>query len=59
MSTTVRRPEKDVRLRVLLAGAAVAWALLWWSNERIWDALVTWAGLDLDSRSVGSGTDLS
>lgn len=54
MSTTVRRPEKDVRLRVLLVGAAVAWALLWWSNERIWDALVTWAGLDLDSRSVGA-----
>lgn len=54
MSTTLAPRERDVRLRLILVAAAAAWVLAWWANERVWDALVEWAGLDLGSRPVGA-----
>ena len=51
---TGRREGSDVRLRLLLVVGAVAWVCLWLVNERIWDALVEWAGFDLRSRPVGA-----
>ena len=52
MSTTLHRRDSELRLRVLLLAGGVGWLALWWVNERLWDTLVDWAGLDLESRPV-------
>ncbi len=54
MTQTVQGQGGDTRLKVLLAGGAVTWVLLWMANERIWDAIVGWLGLDLASRPVAA-----
>lgn len=52
--TQTTRHGGDARLRLMLAGGAVAWVLLWLVNERLWDAIVGWLGLDLASRPVAA-----
>ena len=51
---TLTLPDRDTRLPALLAGAAAGWVVLWWLNERVWDAAVSWLGLDLASRPVAA-----
>ncbi|MGA8047818.1 MAG: hypothetical protein WCA30_16290, partial [Dermatophilaceae bacterium] len=54
MTTTLHRKDGELRLRGLLLAAALGWVFLWLINERFWDALVRWAGLDLGVRPVGA-----
>ena len=54
MTQTLQKTDGDTRLRLLLAGGAVVWVLLWLANERVWDGLVALLGLDLESRAVGA-----
>ena len=44
-------PSGDARLRLILVGAAVLWAAVYWLNEQLWTPLLGGlVGLDLDSR---------
>jgi len=54
VTQTLQKTDGDTRLRLLLAGGAVVWVLLWLANERVWDGLVALLGLDLESRAVGA-----
>ena len=54
MTTTLNHASRDLRLRILLLAGAAGWILLWMANERLWDALFGWAGLDLTSRPVAA-----
>lgn len=54
MSTTLHRNDSELRLRVLLLAGGLGWLVLWLVNERLWDALVDWVGLDVESRLVGA-----
>ncbi len=47
-------PSERTRTIGVLLGAALVWAALYALNEYIWDALVGWLGLDLQTRVVGA-----
>lgn len=54
MTQTLQKQADGTRLKLFLAGGAAVWVALWVVNERIWDAIVGWLGLDLNSRPVGA-----
>jgi hypothetical protein len=47
-------PSERTRTLGVLLGAALVWAALYALNEYIWDAIVGWLGLDLQTRAVGA-----
>jgi uncharacterized protein len=54
VTTTLRRQDRELRLRGLLAAGAVAWLIMWLANEHVWDSLVSRMGLDVRTRHVGA-----